>query len=352
MATGIYSRLDAQPEISGPGELTLHLSGAEARPRTLGIFGGFETFSGPILGVETRHVNFGNTGDLLAAKAGFTARGLDSALQWLNPAIFGSRNSLGLDLSATTFSFKAYDRRTVALRATLSRRFSQEISAEVFGGYALSSVESAELSAAELGPSDYGTADLGARVTFDFRDVPLAPHRGWLFNGSIDAVGGDVQFARLDTSIAYYHPLAEHWRFALGAKSSALYGSGTLAEAPIDLRLFNGGANNVRSFPERELGGISAVGETPLGGLASQVVSAELSYEIISNLELAAFADAGGLNQKAASLLHVDDWKYAVGLGIRYNLPIGPLRIDYGFNPQRSAGEPSGTLHVTFGFAF
>jgi outer membrane translocation and assembly module TamA len=82
------------------------------------------------------------------------------------------------------------------------------------------------------------------------------------------------------------------------------------------------------------------------------VVNAELSYEIIQNLEVAAFADAGSVSREDSSLLRGDDLRYAVGMGIRYQLPIGPLRVDYGFNPGRQPGEAAGALHVTFGFAF
>ncbi|HEY2572603.1 MAG TPA: BamA/TamA family outer membrane protein [Verrucomicrobiaceae bacterium] len=46
------------------------------------------------------------------------------------------------------------------------------------------------------------------------------------------------------------------------------------------------------------------------------------------------------------------DLRYGIGLGLRYKLPIGPLRIDYGFNPDRKDGEAVGALHITFGFAF
>jgi outer membrane translocation and assembly module TamA len=44
--------------------------------------------------------------------------------------------------------------------------------------------------------------------------------------------------------------------------------------------------------------------------------------------------------------------RYAVGLGLRYKLPIGPVRIDYGYNPDRRAGEDVGAFHFSFGFAF
>ena len=44
--------------------------------------------------------------------------------------------------------------------------------------------------------------------------------------------------------------------------------------------------------------------------------------------------------------------RYAIGLGLRYKLPIGPIRLDYGYNPDRHANEDTGAFHFSFGFAF
>lgn len=77
-----------------------------------------------------------------------------------------------------------------------------------------------------------------------------------------------------------------------------------------------------------------------------------MSWEIFRNLELAAFADAGSLGEDSSTFFQRDDLRYAVGLGLRYRLPVGPLRIDYGVNPDRHEGESFGALHVTFGFSF
>ena len=138
----------------------------------------------------------------------------------------------------------------------------------------------------------------------------------------------------------------------MGTRASAIRSSGGAESLPIDLRLFNGGAGSVRSFAERELGPFSGRGSTPVGGTASTVVNAELSYEVIRNLEIAGFADAGSLSREEAALFNMDNIRYAVGMGLRYQLPVGPLRVDYGYNPDRREGEKAGTLHVTFGFAF
>ena len=46
------------------------------------------------------------------------------------------------------------------------------------------------------------------------------------------------------------------------------------------------------------------------------------------------------------------DFRTTVGAGLRYHLPFGPIRIDYGHTMSRREGEGSGMLHVTVGFAF
>ncbi|MEM6916918.1 MAG: BamA/TamA family outer membrane protein, partial [Verrucomicrobiota bacterium] len=68
-------------------------------------------------------------------------------------------------------------------------------------------------------------------------------------------------------------------------------------------------------------------------------------------LSLVTFADAGNLLQDSddASL---DDLRYAVGAGLRYLTPIGPIRLEYGYNPDQKPGEPDGTMHLGFGFSY
>ena len=355
--TGIFSRLEVEPVALSGNTLALTVSGEEALPRTLGFFGGYETFYGPIAGIEVRHVNFMDTGNSLGMRAELRGTGANGSVQWADPAIFGSRNAFGLGVALENFTFKDYTRDNLALRGSLTRRINRRITAEVFSATSLNTSESAVLTMDELGPDDYQTLTAGGRLILDYRDNPLNPRSGWLAGAAVEGgfdQGGedDINFLRTDLNASYYHPLGDSWRFALGARASSLGTNGTVEEVPIDLRLFNGGGTTVRSFAEREIGAASARGSTPLGGLATTVVSAELSYEIMPNLEIAAFADAGSISREDSSLFGADDLRYAVGMGLRYQLPIGPLRVDYGFNPDRQPGEAVGALHLTFGFAF
>ena len=355
--TGIFSRLDVIPLALSGNTLALTVSGEEAKPKTLGFFGGYETFFGPILGVEARHVNFMDSGNSLGLRAEIRGTGTNGSLQWTDPAIFGSKNALSLGASVETFSFKDYTRNSAALRGSLIRRINRRISAEVYASFSINQAESEVLTPEEIGPESYTTQTAGGRLTVDYRDNPLNPRSGWLAGMTVE--GGfdqgdteNMNFVRTDLNASWYQPISERWRVAVGGRASAIRTSGGVEALPIDLRIFNGGAASVRSFAEREMGPSSAEGSTPLGGIANTVVNVELSYKIIPNLEVAGFIDAGSLSRDESSLFNMDDLRYAVGMGLRYQLPVGPLRVDYGYNPDRRAGEKAGALHLTFGFAF
>ena len=121
------------------------------------------------------------------------------------------------------------------------------------------------------------------------------------------------------------------------------------SDLPIDLRLFNGGARSVRSFPERELG--PRVNGYPTGGEATWNTNLELIRNLSDALKAVAFFDAGSLarNHEELGSSKVD---LAVGLGLRLNLPIGPVRLEYGYNLTRDRGEPTGTVHFAIGCAY
>jgi len=119
---------------------------------------------------------------------------------------------------------------------------------------------------------------------------------------------------------------------------------------PIDERFFNGGATTVRSFGERDLGPHDRKGN-PIGGEFLTVFNIEYTFPIFGELQGALFTDAGNLLPTSEEP-GLDDMRYAVGAGLRYKLPIGPVRLDYGVNPDPHEDEDFGAFHFSFGFAF
>jgi len=115
---------------------------------------------------------------------------------------------------------------------------------------------------------------------------------------------------------------------------------------PINERFFNGGSTTVRSFYETELSPKDTK-NNPIGGLARSIFNAEYVIPIWGDLAGAAFVDAGGTGNTP-----FDNFATGVGGGVRYNLPIGPLRADYAVNPAPRKNQSPSVISLSFGFAF
>lgn len=180
--------------------------------------------------------------------------------------------------------------------------------------------------------------------------IPINPSRGFIFTNATDfsTIDGEPAFMRYTLRFSYYLPV-RRFLFAFGARSVIIAPIAHRADLPIDVRYFSGGGTTVRSFTERELGPKSASGD-PIGGEFFTIFNAEVTFPIVGSLQGAAFVDAGNLT--SSDDISLDDMRYGVGLGLRYKLPIGPLRLDYGVNPSPRADEPRGAFHFSFGFAF
>ena len=77
----------------------------------------------------------------------------------------------------------------------------------------------------------------------------------------------------------------------------------------------------------------------------------ELIRKLTGSLKAVAFFDAGVLSSDFSSL-GSSEVELATGIGLRLDLPIGPVRLEYGYNLTRDAGEPVGTLNFAIGVAY
>ena len=77
----------------------------------------------------------------------------------------------------------------------------------------------------------------------------------------------------------------------------------------------------------------------------------ELIRKFTDTVRAVAFVDAGSLSRDYDEIGSADI-ELAAGLGLRLDLPIGPVRFEYGFNMTRDSGEPAGAFHFAIGTAF
>jgi len=80
--------------------------------------------------------------------------------------------------------------------------------------------------------------------------------------------------------------------------------------------------------------------------------TAELSFPIIKNVRGALFYDTGILNVDPYDFNTDDHWASDAGFGLRLDLPIGPLRIDYGIPIQKDGRGSQGHINFNVGYQF
>lgn len=353
LATGAFSsiRLETETDAAGALHATLHVR--EGRARGASTYIGAGSYEGAIFGAKYHDRNlFGNLWNF-SAGAEFTSRGMLGELRLSEPWLFDTDTYLGLRLFSVTRSQEGYDKFEAGLSAEFSRDLGRHFDASLIYGVSLVNTSSTGIPDFQLGETVYLHQFLRAELAYDRRDSPVKPGRGYHLNALLEGGGvtGDLSstYLKFETLAAGYIPVGQKAQINLGARAGLLIPSSGNDKFPIDLRLFSGGPDTVRSFPFREMGPKALNGD-PLGGEAYWVVNAEYLQSIAGPVKAVVFVDAGHLSGDSA--LDFGSPELAAGLGLRLDLPVGPIRLEYGHNLTRDRGEPSGSWHFAIGVAF
>jgi outer membrane protein assembly factor BamA len=130
-------------------------------------------------------------------------------------------------------------------------------------------------------------------------------------------------------------------------------------DLPLSERFFAGGDTTVRGFALDQLGTAATIDQAtgfPLGGNALAIFNMELRMPVVGGLGLVGFVDVGNVFRRTKNL-DLGEMRGALGVGVRYASPVGPLRVDLGFKTDRreiAAGrrENLTALHISLGQAF
>ncbi|MEY2563677.1 MAG: outer membrane protein insertion porin family [Verrucomicrobiota bacterium] len=371
MRSGLFTVLQIKPTPIGGNALRLDISAEEAKSKEIGFSLGYGSYSGPIIGASYRDRDLFGYGRPLTTSIEWSGRGYKGEILWEDPYFFDSEFGFKARLAALTFDFDGYTKFEAGTRFDLTRKISKHYEMGLVLTERHVEVTSASIDPEFLGRTSYFVSSIGLTQTLDLRDSKVNPSRGLIFDNSIDlaasGIGSQVDFIRSTVRLTYFLPIGAEPKpgqidrrtlLAFGARAGIIHslnGDDTVAEIPIDERFFNGGNTTVRSFAERDLGPQN--NGYAIGGEFFTVFNVEYTFPVYGELLGAVFVDAGNLLPNSGDPFEkvtagLDNMRYAVGLGLRYKLPIGPVRLDYGLNPDRREGEDIGAFHFSFGFAF
>ena len=347
--TGLYDTLDVQEIPQADDTIQLVASPLEAKPKELGFYGGYDTFDGVIFGANYTNRNIDGLGRIFSFRLNYTGRGPDGEISYENPWFLEKNTDFIAAAGASLKDLIGYSIQNYYARLRFTKTFEKGVQTTAFLQAKEANVTSVVIVPESLvGPTSYQLITLGLSQTFDFRDSPTNPRKGWVFDASAsfsESVDGSASFTRLTGRYSTYFSFGKTL-LALGARLGYINAVEGAAGVPIDERFFNGGSTTVRSFYETELSP-KDTDNHPIGGLARSIFNIEYDVPIFGDLVGAAFFDAGGNGSNP-----FDNFATGVGGGVRYNLPIGPVRVDYGVNPAPRKNQSFGVLSLSFGFAF
>ena len=118
---------------------------------------------------------------------------------------------------------------------------------------------------------------------------------------------------------------------------------------PLTERFFLGGRSTVRGYAQDTVGPLGS-NSNPTGGNAFIQTNLELRTSVWKGLGVVTFLDSGNVWQKIGDI----DWslKHTVGAGLRYDTPVGPFRLDYGYKLKKVTGLNRSEIFFSIGQAF
>ncbi len=202
----------------------------------------------------------------------------------------------------------------------------------------------------------------GPTLDFDYRDNLFNPTKGSFSRFTAEYASGlngsskVDDFLRLGGQTTFYVPYKES-----GVVFAQSFRGGYIEDLkpaqgfgiPFDKKGFSlGGRSTIRGFSSSEFfPSTNEVGSSfKMKTFASfELIKSEVRFPLVSKWDVSAAIFYDGGQVLVDGLTFSDNWREAVGIGIRYNTPVGPLNLEYGQKLDKKSYESEGAFHLSIG---
>lgn len=370
---GVFSEVRTDEVLMEPGKENLVVSVEEGEANYVGLGLGVETqnpvpSSDPLKPRPRLTAEYIRTNVLgLAAQLSLIGQFSDierrAIVSWNQPYLFGLAVRpalLGWIEREDRTSF-VYDRRGVALN--LFRPLTRNLLLIGTLSWSRTDLPVLRLPETEIDRrlQHYATTLASVSVALDKRDDTFNPEKGYFMSVVSELAkplfGTESDYWKSFFKFQYFKPVASRVFFSLLTRVGLAQGEMSLPE-----RFFAGGSNSFRGEYFDYLGPKDAESGKPVGGLALFLFNTEMRFPIIPSFkELAGgvFFDLGNVFRVLGDF-RIGDLEAALGLGLRYKTPLGPVRFELAWNiytPAASLVPPAARkktpyIFITIGNVF
>jgi len=305
-------------------------------------------------------------GQRFGAKLQLGSQRTDFRLSWVEPWFLGQRLALGTEFFYRDALYYSSEYEQSQFGAAVSLRKPVSKRAYIKGEYRIEkiSIDVDSSTLAQVMPTsmfnredgDFVRSALSFNYVYDSRDSNQLPRKGHKVDLGITYAGGFIG-GDVDVFIASGSG-SKHWNL-WGDSILNVSGAFTVADThgnaafvPIFDRQSLGGAHNLRGFENRDVGPRDAATGEVLGGNTSAYATLEYTFPLIERVRGAVFYDVGLVSAKSWDF--GSDLYHDAGVGLRLNLPFGPLAIDYAIplNSPDPAADKGGQFQFYLDYKF
>ena len=342
-----------------PGN-TLPISAAivESKPRRIGVGLEYSTVEGIRTSAYWMHRNFFGGAENLrfdaeVAGIGGGTGGMDYTLSTALkiPAIYGADTDLTATAQVSRMDEPDYLIDSASAEVLVNRLITNDLEVEAGVGI----LTAKEVSA--LGTRNYTLLTAPLSAAYDKRDSDTNAKRGYYIKATATpflSIAGGASGARGYLDGRGYYSFGKDDRFTVAARGQV----GTLIgadenDAPADFLFYSGGSGTVRGEGYKSLGIDRTVNGDVVttGGTSFAGVQLEARVGITKSIGVVGFYDYGYVGSTPTPLQDGAD-QSGVGVGVRYNTGIGPIRLDVGTPASGEDQFKSVEVYIGIGQAF
>ncbi|MBI4655058.1 MAG: outer membrane protein assembly factor BamA [Nitrospirae bacterium] len=322
----------------------------------LSIGGGYSSVDKFMVMGEIQQANLFGKGLYLKFRADFSSRRKNYTLTLRDPWFMDKPISASFSIYNEVFQYPDYDKDSSGASIGFGKEITEYVGANVIYNFEQVEISNVSATASSLIKEQVGkktTSSISPSIWKDTRDNYLDPTTGsrHAIYTTFAGLGGDNYFVKGVVDSSWYLPAI--WNTTFGLRGRFGYATGFAGkEIPLYERFYVGGINTVRGLGFGE-GGPRNAEDEKIGGNKELIFNAEYIFPIEKDIKLKGvlFLDAGRAFDNTENL-SIAELRRTAGFGFRWMSPIGPIRLEWGFNLSPKYNEAGTKLEFTFGGLF